>query len=507
MPDLDKKFCMEFQKLCADYADQEMILYDTGNDFSKITYKDALCRCRQYLKLFEQSGVHTGDTIVTILPNSPEAILCFFASALGGINYAPLPCSVSEREYKNWINLVKPKLIIKKREIANYQSDILTIECDANGDLSWLPCNGMEIGEPNSARVYLMTSGTTGTPKAMSINVDKLWCSGEAFAEFYKIEQSHYRFWNYLPMSYLGGLYNLAIIPLCCKGSFVISEPFSGKTVLNYWSFVKKHSISALWLVPSIVYGLLKIYELAGGKGNTNIGVKIAFLGTAPIQLFQKQQFEEAFQIRLYENFALSETTFLTAETEDAVRFREQSSVGKVLPYVQMKLVPVSADNAACTIWVKTPFLFDGYLSNEHTLDLQLDKDGFFNTKDLGRINEDGALVLCGRNRDIIKKGGLFVSLTEVESVVRQLSYVADAAAVPVPHDFYGESYVLFVIFRNGEDLTEKLHIWMIENFVSYKLPEKIVMCMDFPRTMTGKIQKNKLAEQFKESGDHEQMA
>ena len=349
-----------------------------------------------------------------------------------------------------------------------------------------------------------MTSGTTGLPKAMSIDSNKLWSSGKAFTQYYGIDNSGYRFWNYLPMSYLGGLFNLALVPLCCKGSFVISEPFSGKTILNYWNFVMRHNISALWLVPSIVQGLLKISRLVKNKYNDEYAktVKIAFLGTAPIRLEAKEEFEETFGIRLYENFALSESTFLTAEDEDNVRFREAGSVGIELPYASLKFIPIEGVQSISTIWIKSPFMFDGYISTDGTIEIELDADGYFNSKDLGYLNDDGILVLTGRDRDIIKKGGLFVSLAEIENVVKQIPSVEDAVAVPMKHDFYGEVYVLCVIFKQkmvAEEQKRELHLWLLDNFVSYKMPEDICIYDEFPRTSSGKIQKNKLIEDIEE--------
>lgn len=504
---LDKydRFADDFRILCEKKNSSEMIIYDSGTNRISYSYAEIYSYTRRYLTFLKNYGLQKGDTIVTIMPNSPEAIICFFAAMLGGFHYAPLPASVSSREYNNWIRLVQPKIIIKKVGCTEYDSPVIVHNCVCDGDMSWLPLEENYPEENFSSQIYLMTSGTTGAPKAISINSDKLWSSGKAFIQYYKIENSGYRFWNYLPMSYLGGLYNLALIPLCCEGSFVISEPFSGKTMLNYWNFVLDHKVTALWLVPSIIQGLLKISRLVGYKHKIlNEGaIKIAFLGTAPIQLNLKEEFEEIFGIRLYENFALSETTFLTAEDEMNIRFREQGSVGRKLPYVSLKFVPVEGVEETYTIWIKTPFLFDGYLSEEGTSELELDEYGYFNSKDLGCLNEDGVLVLSGRSRDIIKKGGQFISLAEVENVVGKLPFIEEVAAVPVKHDFYGEAYVLCVIFKQKKEIEKQkneLHLWILNNFTSYKTPEMICAYDEFPKTASGKIQKDKLLDRLSES-------
>ena len=499
-----RNFCSDFMELCKKDPKSDMIIVDAGNGVRRYTYEEAVEMCQKYGSFFAQQGLEAGDCIVTVMPNSVEAVLCFLSAILFGIHYAPLPCTVTKREFLNWIALVKPKLLLKKNGVADFETDlpVYCFECD--GDLSWLPKDARKIQPYKSPQVYLMTSGTTGLPKAMSINTDILWSSGKSFVSFYGIEESRYRFWNYLPMSYLGGLFNLALIPLACSGSFVISEPFSGKTVLNFWNYTQKHEVTALWFVPTIVKGLLKMSKLIGQKHPENVAenIQIGFLGTAPMDFSQKQEFEAAFGIRLLENFALSETTFLTAETEANVRYREQGSVGSLLPYVKMKFVPIEGADTIASIWIKTPYLFNGYLSADGIEKVELDDQGYFNTKDLGHLNEDNVLVLDGRDRDIIKRGGLFVSLVEIESLVKTFSGIEEAAAVPISHEFYGEAYDLFVIFNEKKDADKKiesLHLWMLDNVVSYKMPERIMCCREFPRTPSGKIQKKRILESFRE--------
>lgn len=492
-------FSRDFKFLCEDKKNDVLIIYSNENSAIDYTYSQVYSYVKRCLSFFKDNGLEKGDTIVPILQNSPEAIICFFASMLGGINYAPLPFNISKREFDNWIKLVKPKMIIKENKEEKYHCEINSYICNCNGDMSWLPINEANIEDCNTSQIYLMTSGTTGTPKAISINSDKFWSGGKAFAEYYKIQETSYRFWNYLPMSYFGGLCNLALIPLCCKGSFVISEPFSGKTILKYFEFVNRYNITAIWLVPTIVQALLKISKLIGHESRQKLAnVKIAFLGTAPIQLSMKEEFERSFELKLFENFALSESSFLTAEEQTNINYRVQGSVGKALPYVSLKIESIDNNEKIGKILVKSPFMFDGYLDEKGNTQLELDNDGFFDTKDLGWLDRNEVLSLKGRSRDMIKRGGLLVSLSEIEHVINGLPFIEEAVAVSKKHDFYGEVYILYVVFKEKNKLEhqkKKLQRWITDNFVTYKVPEKIFVYDKFPRTSSGKIQKNKLYE------------
>jgi acyl-CoA synthetase (AMP-forming)/AMP-acid ligase II len=228
--------------------------------------------------------------------------------------------------------------------------------------------------------------------------------------------------------------------------------------------------------------------------------VRGCVVGTAPVELEIKTQFESVFGIPVLENFALSETTFFTCETMDARNTRSEGSVGGVLPWAELRFLPYRSeeDDAGETpteILVKTPFLFVGYLREGGVVERQLDPDGFFATGDLGWLDERGQLRITGRRRDIVKKGGYFVSLREIEVLACQHAAVEEAAAVGVPHAVYGEDLILYV--RLNDAANEKLadvSQWLRANLVKYKWPERFVAVEDFPRTPSGKIRKHLLA-------------
>lgn len=499
-----RKFSEDFTRLCKKNENETMIIYDAGISAKRFTYGQALRYTDRYLELFRQYGLKKGDTVFPLLPNSPESILCFFAALKGGYAFAPLPCCATEREIAGWADLVKPKLIIRKKEISipaevEQSHTVLPVACD--GDLNWLPANAGDTTAEKSGTVYLLTSGTTGAPKAIAIDGDTLWSSGRAFVKFYGFSKC--RFWNYLPMSYLGGLFNLALIPVNCGGSFLITEPFSGKTILNFWSTVKKYEITALWFVPTIINGLLKTDSILGSHCGDYCKkkLKIALLGTAPIMKETKERFERMLGVSIYENYATSETTFISAENKNSLNLREESSVGAVLPYVDYRLEKYKDAENIFELWVKTPFMFRGYLNEKGEIDSSADENGFLNTKDLVRVSEAGQLIVIGRDREIIKKGGLFVSLKEIERLVKENGEVRDAAAIPEKHDFYGETYVLYVVFKDqGGDpdaAAAKLKLWLMNMTIPYKQPEAIRVCNAFPYTDSGKIRKEELRKQY----------
>jgi acyl-CoA synthetase (AMP-forming)/AMP-acid ligase II len=504
---LIRSFRADFTELVNASPENAMIV-DARNE-STYTYEQThrlVGRCRS---LFDQNGLRPGDCVLSLLPNSADGIVLFLGAALSALALAPVPPEATPTEVLRTVQLVHPRLCFVSDMISDAVSHALEdagvplVRVPLDGSLSWLPATEAAESAPDVAgRLYLTTSGSTGEPKAMAIDIDRLWSSGKAFAARHRALDSESRFFNILPISYLGGLFNLCLIPIASGGSFVVTEPFSGRSLLNFWQQIDQFDVNVLWLVPSIVRGLLSIAErTARHRVKRTNRVRLCLLGTAPIDLATKKRFQELFGIPVLENFALSETTFLTSEFLDDGLQRVEGSVGGVLPYVTLRFCAESdsahsLDEAPTELGVRTPFLFLGYLQSDGSLSLPLDEDGYFRTGDLGHLTVDGQLVLDGRLRDVIKKGGYFVGLREIEVLAEGHDAVAEAAAVAVPHEFYGESYRLLVILKDGysSEMLPALGAWLRERLVRYKWPDKIEAVDAFPRTASGKIRKNVLA-------------
>ena len=187
-------------------------------------------------------------------------------------------------------------------------------------------------------------------------------------------------------------------------------------------------------------------------------------------------------------------------------KFRRQFSMSighyPILCQANLRLAQVSGqddDVPASEIQERSPFLYLGYLRENGEIDPSRTEDGYLSTSDLGQLVRDSTLVLGGRIRDIIKKGGYYVSLREIEVIAQSHEAVSEATAVDMPHDFYGECYVLFVRLEDREgDIevsTSDLRNWMTNALSRQKWPEDIVVVEDFPRTPSGKIEKRRLVD------------
>lgn len=452
--------------------------------------------------------------VVSLLPNGLENFLCLIGTLRAGLDYAPLYPQCAARELSHWLSLVDPAVCLVAENTSEEllavveDSGLPTLTVPTDGKCDWIDGGSSLPREIEGvSRILLLTSGTTGEPKALVFDSDRLWASGRAFMEFHDCIGKGLRFFNLLPMSYLGGTFNLSLIPLASEGSVVLGEAFSGRTFLRFWQEVERFQVSALWLVPTIVRGLVKIAEKTERERFVKASeiVKICFLGTAPIDLDTKHRFEQLFGIQLLENYALSETTFITSETPATAERRLQGSVGEVLPYVDLRVSAASNDGNpvhpdAGELEVHTPYMFLGYLGQGGAIDRAPGPGDYLKTGDVGYLDENRTLVLTGRSRDIIKKGGYLIGLREIESLAEQNPFIEEACAVGVPHEFYGEDYVLFVRPKDvdpGEEaqtaLQQEVRRWLNERLVQFKWPGDVHVQADLPKTSSGKVKKHEL--------------
>ena len=140
--------------------------------------------------------------------------------------------------------------------------------------------------------------------------------------------------------------------------------------------------------------------------------------------------------------------------------------------------------------------VFPGYLNNPEANARAFAADGFFRTGDLATVDADGNVVITGRVKDVINRGGIKINPTDVENLLQAHPAIVLAAVVPMPDDVLGERMCLFVTLAPGTGLSfEEMTGWLEENGVAkMRWPERLEIVDEMPMTPTRKIQKGELA-------------
>ena len=149
-------------------------------------------------------------------------------------------------------------------------------------------------------------------------------------------------------------------------------------------------------------------------------------------------------------------------------------------------------------VHVRGPWIASGYFKGEGGR--VLDEDGWFPTGDIGTLDEDGYLQLVDRAKDMIKSGGEWISSIELENAAAGHPAIAEAAVIGVAHPKWQERPLLVAVKRAGAEVTrEALLAWLESRVAKWWLPDDVVFVKELPHTATGKLQKSRLREQFRD--------
>lgn len=438
-------------------------------------------------------GLSRGDAVIQRLPNSLEA-LCFLLACLDrGLACAPLSAQATEAEARLWAGLTGARLAVLSRWQSDAAADafaeimpVTRIETD--GVFGWLPEVG-EAGGTGDGQLLIRTSGSTGDPKVVVQTAAALRSCAAAFARQTGAFEGDTRILAAAPMCRLSGLFNVGLLPLEAGATVVIGGEVAAQSPAKLWHDIARAEADLIWLAPSTLRTLARAKPLRP--------LRAVLAGMAPLSPDEKAAFAAHVGAPVYENYGLSETLFLTAAGTGAP---DAGGVGQPLPGVELMLKPpveaaegwAAGDGASAEICVRTPFLFAGYRQADGALAAPtLDADAAFRTGDLGRRAPDGALRVDGRLKAMLKRGPEPVFLPEIEALSRTIPGVGDAAAVPMTHRPYVESYTLLIRPRGDGDpktLADKVRLALAGRIERDAWPDDIrVVDDDFPLLPGGK--------------------
>lgn len=516
---------MTFRDLALDrirISGPQVFLVDafTGRE---VTYAQFHEQARAIAACLSERGVTRGDRVATVVPNCVELAAVYFACLYCGATIVPVNPNLSAAEANYILANCRPKCTVAtssaRQKLATVlQGSILLSTSQDPVTTSTEPALDLARQTDSSAfdplagssdqdlALIVYTSGTTAKPKGLAHHIGRMVRNATAFAETQAID-SDSRFYLTLSMAYMGGIYNLLLLPFLAGASVVVDHVFDARSSLTFWEKARKFQVNTLWLAPTVLSILLKMDRGRQGEDYCRSSIKKAFVGFAPLPAKVKSDFEVRYGASLIENYGLSETLFVTARSHSSAEFSDaaegdaQGYVGQPLPGICLR---VCADNGSVVpsgeegeLQVLTPDLMAGYPSESGDLQ-KVDAAAWFPTGDYGRIAEDGSLHITGRKKDLIIRGGINISPAAIEEVLLHAAHVADAAVVSVPHEIYGEDIVAVLKLDPETALDSVLDSIMAQckqTLAAHQQPSRYIAIDEFPRTSNGKIQKVRLRE------------
>ncbi len=183
---------------------------------------------------------------------------------------------------------------------------------------------------------------------------------------------------------------------------------------------------------------------------------------------------------------------------------RRTKTIGTPIPYVECKVVStetgrVQPRGVPGEICFRGYLVMRGYYSQPEETDKAIDEAGWLHSGDVGVMDEDGYLAITGRIKDMIIRGGENIYPAEIEAFFYENPAVEDVAVFGVADERMGEEVGAWMRLREGAHVTpEELQAWAKSRIAHYKIPRLIWFVDNFPMTVTGKIQKNRIREAVK---------
>jgi long-chain acyl-CoA synthetase len=349
-----------------------------------------------------------------------------------------------------------------------------------------------EAGQRVAALIY--TSGTVGLPKGVMLSHHNLLFVAAVSAKIRSLSPDD-RLYGILPMSHAVGLSVVLLGSLLSGATLYLASRFDPVTAL---AMLEKEHLTVVLGAPSMFSLLADYAKLKGLKSLKFPGLRIISSSGAPLQPILKAQVESMFGMVLYNGYGVTECSPNISQAVVGER-RTDTSVGKVLPGVEVQLVGFDQQRVRNgeigELWVRGPNVMKGYYRAPEETAAAIDPDGWFNTRDLARL-EDGYLFIVGRTKELIVRFGENVYPAEVEAVLNSHPAVVRSAVIgrTVEGTQGGEEVIAYVLLAADSATSESdLAQHAARHLAPYKRPSQILLVAAMPLTATGKVIKGEL--------------
>ena len=506
------------------------------------TYRELQAQIDRVAGALHDLGVRKGDTVAIVLPNCPQHIVAFYAVLrLGAVaiehnpRYTPRELRKQFEDHGAKTAIVWNNVVASVQEFPRDMAVTTLISVDVvrampgtmrlalrlpvpklrasraaltthvSGTIPWekvvahapLPASH-PVPATDDLAIIQYTSGTTGSPKGAALTHRNLLANAlQAQAWVPSITRGNgCVVYAVLPMFHAYGLTLCLTFAMSMGARLVLFPKFDPDMVLKV---TKRHPATFLPLVPPIAARLLARSE---ETGIPIAGTGIAISGAMALDHGLVVPFEQASGGYLVEGYGLSECSPVLMANPVA-EHRVPGTVGLPLPGTECIVVDpedparVLGANEPGELLVRGPQVFAGYYGKPEETDAVFVGD-WFRTGDIVTIDEHGFVRIVDRIKELIITGGFNVAPTEVENALRQHPDVADVAVVGLPSTHSGEDVVAAVVAREGATIDpEQVREYARSVLTAYKVPRRVVVIDDLPRSLIGKVLRRQVKEQL----------
>lgn len=481
------------------------------DDIGQYSYADLDASARKLAGWLSARGLRQGDVVAFQLPNWHEAAEIALACSLLGLVCLPIVPIYREAEVRFILQASQARVFFVPQVFRGFDHgamalrlvrEIPTLEtsCLVRGagedPYAVTPWSGEALGRADEPALLMYTSGTTGRAKGVVHSANSLDCELCHVTRFWKLLPDRDMTLMASPVTHVTGFLYGLMMPVTHGIPAVLMERWDAADAVR---LVEEKNVT---FTVSATPFLRELLDAAQEARNDLTSLRIFACGGAPVppDLIRRawESFPSLVACRVYGSteaptvslgVASRETIEHAAETDGRIvghDVRIVSEEGRVL-----------APGEEGEIVTRGPEMFTGYLDPTDNA-AAFDQEGYFRTGDLGYVTSEGCIVITGRKKDLIIRGGENLSAKEIEDMLHRHPAIHEAAVVAMPHERLGETCCAYLVADGSElDVSALSTFLTTQGLARQKHPEKLVFLKEMPRTASGKIQKYVLRDQL----------
>jgi len=518
------------------YPENDAIVF--GDDIR--TYAALEANANRVANVLQDHGISAGDNVGIYVPNSIEFPEIYFGVLKSGAVAIPLNVKRPSEGLEYVVDDAEIRTVIGSAAPAD---DVYTLAENTAVELVFLPeGDGDRIVDYDEAvadaastferpdrsydgpAVMLYTSGTTGKPKGVPLTHENLLTaieSGTASGYHVPVDPES-SILLAIPLFHVAGLNSILGVYTYEGATIVLHDSSDPADMLQA---VEEHGIESIGGVPTLYTQMNDVYQQSPEEYDISSLRAVGGSGSNLPEATRRALVED-WSVSMQEGWGMTETAPSGTFQPNRGVQKEAGCIGPPMPNIAIRLVdPVTGDTqipaeylepqidisetdldfddeGAVTgeIAVKGPQVFEGYHNLPETTDKAFDDEGWFYTKDIARVDEDGYLWIKDRADDMITSGGENIYPATVEDALHEHPDILEAGVVPVEHETKGDAPVGFVVTAEDADITaDELREFTLDYVPPYAHPRRIVFVDGMPKSASQKIQRFKLEEEAAE--------
>jgi len=474
------------------------------HDGRSTTYRQFADGADRVASVLRRLGVRRGDAVAYLGENSPDLLQVMFGAAQVGAAFVPVNTRLAPTEIVHVLTDCRAQILVHDPEVAQDVAPVASRArvphvvatgpgTPARPGLTSLPGDGaapavpVEVAMDDPAAI-IYTSGTTGRAKGAVLTHGNLtWVALNCVVDYDVVSTDVALMIS--PLFHVASL-GMGALPVILKGATMVLE--RGFEPGRALAQIERHGVTMLSGVPT-TYQLMADHPNWASTDLSTLA-KLTCGGSAvPTRVLRAY---EDRGLSFSQGYGMTEASPGVTSLPPAMTRAKQGSVG--LPHFFTDVRVAAPPGTVGEIEISGPNVFAGYLGLPEATAEAFTADGWFRSGDLGYLDPEGYLHIAGRLKDMIISGGENIYPAELELLLLELDGVTGAAVIGVPDERWGE--VPWAIMSVRLDVmidTEAVRAFLDGKVARYKLPRKVVIVDDLPRTASGKVRKADLRRRF----------